>query len=162
LKYRAPEALAVNEAMTDMNGKIMNDDTGTDWFKVDMWSLGLIVYEMSTLGKAYKFESEEMYRSNLTSSKFWMPDMPEDTPEWISDMYDNLVSKDPQAWWSARGVLSHLEDVEIDDIDDLTPPKTFTYNLKEYKSFFLYLKQMILRPPKVFKDKRMLKGFKDI
>lgn len=70
LKYRAPEALAVNEAMTDMNGKIMNDDTGTDWFKVDMWSLGLIVYEMSTLGKAYKFESEEMYRSNLTSSKF--------------------------------------------------------------------------------------------
>lgn len=79
-------------------------------FASDLWSLGVIVWQIFSSNNLTPFSSESAYETNkkITAADFLMPDGPHVTPE-VLDLISRLLVKNPSERLGASSIKDLLE-----------------------------------------------------
>lgn len=95
----------------------------------DMWSLGVIIYQLYTGVTPFFVADSEYYTfQNIMECKYQIP---HSVPEDAKDLIEKLLIFDPKERLSAKQVMNHefFADFEIENIDKIDSPLCSLYNL---------------------------------
>jgi serine/threonine protein kinase len=89
----APKAMQLRKRKKDSNGQVIWDENiYYDGMVADMWSLGIVIYELVTLYRPYRLVSGKEYWTKVPNVDFEFPGLPSETPGWLVTLYQKLCT----------------------------------------------------------------------
>ncbi|KAA6392393.1 MAG: hypothetical protein EZS28_012077, partial [Streblomastix strix] len=103
-QFIAPELMATNAKKGGEKTQSKEDEI-ENGKKVDVWSVGLILYQIVAHGLPDNAKTQQELQSRLSQNQFVRPDSLKDDLLW--DLLYNLLEADPQRRFTAKQALQH-------------------------------------------------------